>query len=121
MGAISGSHWARLSCESPVVLSIFWHSSRPRASARNRLMRAVQAGNCSRHAHNLAQVEPVLALPGGESVSTRSAQVHKRCTCIHRALVRTLGGATHARIVCVRWPETRPQADTKVVKAGGSW
>ena len=45
MVSMSGSHWARLSCESPLLLRIFWHSSRPRASARKRLMRALQAGN----------------------------------------------------------------------------
>ena len=103
---MSGSHWARVSCESPVVLRIFWHASRPEASARNRWMRALQAGNSSRHARNLAQVEPVLAPPAGESLSTRSAQVTKRCTCIKRALVRTLGGAKHASIVCLSLPET---------------
>src|SRR5207249_9524614 len=99
-------------------LRIFWHSSRPRASARNRLMRALQAGNGSRHARNLATVEPVLAPLGGESLSTRSAQVNKRCTCIKRALVRTLGGAKHASIVCLSVPEIRPQADRKVSKLG---
>src|SRR6266849_2328972 len=121
MVAISGAHWARVSCESPLILRIFWHASRPRASARNRVMRALQAGNGSRHARNLAKVEPVLALPAGESLRTRSAQVNKRWTCINRAFVRTVGGAKHVRIVCLRWPETRPQADTKVSKVGWCW
>src|SRR5712692_4451657 len=121
MVSISGSQWARLSCESPLLLRIFGHARRPAAAARNRLMRALQAGNSSRQARNLAQVEPLLAPPAGECLSTRSAQVHKRCTCMKRALVRTVGGAKHAKIVCLSLPETRPQADTKVAKAGWSW
>jgi hypothetical protein len=76
------------------------------------------AGNSSRQACNLAKGEPLLAPPAGESLSSRSAQVHKRCTCIKRALVRTGGGATHARIVCVSFPETRSQADRNVAKLG---
>ena len=81
-------------------------------------MRALQAGNGSRQARNVAQVEPVLAPPAGESLRTRSAQVTKWCTGINRALVRTLGGAKHARMVCVSLPETRPQAASKVSKVG---
>src|SRR5712691_7288820 len=118
MVSISGSHWARVSCESPLLLRIFWHASRPEASARNRLMRALQAGNSSRQARNLAKVEPLLAPPAGESLSTRSAQVNKRCTFMKRALVRTVGGAKHARRVCLSLPEARPQADKKLSKAG---
>src|ERR1700730_1958734 len=118
MLSISGAHWARLSCESPLSLRIFWHSRRPKASLRKRLMRALQSGKCSRQARNLAKVEPALAPPGGESLSTRSAQVNKRCTFIKRALVRTLGGAKHARMVCLSLPETRPQADRNVAKLG---
>src|SRR5712692_4557736 len=121
MVSISGSQWARLSCESPLLLRIFGHARRPAASARNRLMRALQAGNSSRQARNLAKVEPVLAPPAGESLSTQSAQVNKRCTFMKRALVWTLGGTKHARIVCLRVPETRPQAATKVAKAGCAW
>ena len=67
------------------------------------------------------KVEPALAAPHGESFSTRSAQVNRRCTFIKRALVRTLGGAKHARIVCLSLPETRPQADRKVSKVGCAW
>src|SRR6266851_1458732 len=37
------------------------------------------------------------------------------------ALVRTVGGAKHARMVGVRVPETRPQADPKGAQAGGGW
>src|SRR4029450_11695122 len=118
MVSIKGSHWARGSCESPLILRIFWHASRPRASARNRLISALQAGNCSRQARNWAKGEPGLAPPGGEGFSKRSAQVNKRCTFIKRALVRPLGGAKHARIVCFSLPETRPQADTNISKLG---
>jgi len=89
-----------------VVLRLFWHASRPAAAARHRVMRAVQAGHCSRHARTLAQVAPVLAPPAGERLRTRSAQGTKRCTGIPRAVVRTWGGATHASIVCLRGPET---------------
>ena len=35
-----------------------------------------------------------------------------------RALVRTVGGTTHARSVGVSFPEARPQADTKRSQAG---
>src|SRR4029450_12712157 len=118
MVSIKGSHWARGSCESPLILRIFWHASRPRASARNRVISGLQAGDCSRQARNWAKGEPGLAPPVGESFSKRSAQVNKRCTFIKRALVCTLGGAKHASRVCVSLPETRPQADRKVAQRG---
>src|SRR5215470_8586230 len=118
MVSMSGSHWARVSCESPWVLSSFWLASRPCASARKRWMRALQVGNSSTQARNLAKVEPLLALPDGESLSSRAAQVNKRCTFIKRALVLTLGGAKHASMVCLSLPETRPQADRNVSKLG---
>lgn len=48
-------------------------------------MSALQVGRSSRAARRLAHIDPRLAPPGGESWRTRSAQVHKRCTCIKRA------------------------------------
>ena len=44
-------------------------------------------------ARRRAKIEPDLAPPGGESWSSRSAQVNRRCTFIKRALVRTVGAA----------------------------
>jgi hypothetical protein len=70
-------------------------------------MRSLHAGSASMHARRRANIEPALAPPGGESLSSRSAHVNRRCTFIKRALVRTVGGAKHARRVCVSLPETR--------------
>ena len=61
-------------------------------------MRSLHAGSSSKHARRRAKIEPALAPPAGESLSSRSAQEKRRCTCIKRALVQ-VGGATHARIV----------------------
>ncbi len=57
----------------------------------------------------------------GAKLLTQRGRGHgcnQRCTFIKRALVRTLGGAKHASIVCLSVPEIRPQADRKVSKLG---
>jgi len=55
---------------------------------------------CRRAAHpcspQTAKIEPALEPPAGESWSSSSAQVTRRCTCIKRALVRN-GGRRQAR------------------------
>src|SRR5438309_1048148 len=84
---------ALVSWQSPLVLTIFWHSRKPWASAQKRLMRSLHAGSSSMHERRRAKREPVLAPPGGERWSSRSAHVKRRCTFIKRALVRTVGGA----------------------------
>ena len=114
MVSISGAHCANVACERPWVLSSFWHANSGMASSRNRLIKALHAGKASRQVRNFARVEPALAPPAGERWSKRSAQVTRRCTFIKRALVCTLGGARHARSVCLSLPETRPHADTKI-------
>ena len=102
----------------PLGLERLLALSMPWASARKRLMRSWHAGSASKHARSRAKMEPALAPPAGEGVSSRSAQVHRRCTDIKRALVRTVGGAKHAKMVCFSCPETRPQAAKKRSKVG---
>ena len=121
IASISGSHWRRVLGERPVVVSIFGHARRPLASARKRWRKAWHGGKAARPARNLAQVARLCAAPAGESWRSRSAQGTRRGTGLKRALVRTVGGAKHARMVGVRVPETRPQADPKGAQAGGGW
>ena len=120
-GVMQACQLRSIAWQSPLVLRIFWRARRPWASPRKRLMRALHAGSSSRQARRRARMEPALAPPAGESWRSCSAQVNTRCTCIKRALVRTLGGAKQAKTVCLSLPETHPQADKKCSKAGWGW
>jgi len=84
------------------------------------LMRSLQAGSSSMQARRRAKIEPALEPPAGESWSSSSAQVTRRCTCIKRALVRTVGGAKHARRVCLSLPETRHRPTQNARRPGGA-
>jgi hypothetical protein len=78
------------------VLSLFWHARRGTASSRKRVINALHAGNASRQARNVRRLEPALAPPAGERVSTRSAPGDQTVP-MHTARGALHGGGSEAR------------------------
>src|SRR5438309_9507302 len=108
MARVSGSHCARVAGERPWVLRISWQANRAPASPRNRLMRALHAGRSPSAVRNLANIDPDLAPPGGDSWKSRSVQGNDRCTFIKLALVSTMVGGKKASTVCLSLLEAWP-------------